>query len=279
MTFATERYAARRDTLPFVVCVVLAIVARISPAEFTEPIASGIRGSVLAPFLFLQEYAEDLKSSRSRYFAVLVQRDSLAVRVGAQDALIEENIRLRELLDLRERISGEHVGAAVLHQSLPTDGLTLVLSAGSNQGVRPLTPVVTPAGLVGVVRSVDANASVAVIWAHPEFRASAMSLDGSVYGNVGSYEGGGRGSGLLELTGVPFRENILPGTRIYTSGHGGVYPRGIPIGEIVGVASERSGWERTYYVQPAVHPASVSHVIVLLNPEAEVGSAFGEDLE
>src|SRR5207244_72864 len=66
----------------------------------------------------------------------------------------------------------------------PSGNLTFIISAGRKQGVKPLTAVVSPEGLVGIVSSVDAQTGVVVTWAHPDFRASAMAADGSVYGIV-----------------------------------------------------------------------------------------------
>jgi cell shape-determining protein MreC len=50
---------------------------------------------------------------------------------------------------------------------------------------------------------------------------------------------------------------------VVTSGLGGVFPRGIPLGTVEGPLSEAEGWERTYLVRPAVHPSEAGHVIVL----------------
>jgi len=48
-----------------------------------------------------------------------------------------------------------------------------------------------------------------------------------------------------------------------TSGLGGVFPRGIPIGVVIGPAGEEKGWGRTYLVRPLIHPAELSHVMIL----------------
>jgi len=53
-----------------------------------------------------------------------------------------------------------------------------------------------------------------------------------------------------------------------TSGLGGVFPRGIPIGVVVGPAGEEKGWGRTYLVRPVVQPAALSHVMILTSPRA-----------
>jgi rod shape-determining protein MreC len=101
-----------------------------------------------------------------------------------------------------------------------------------------------------------------------------MTSDGSVFGLVGPAPPTGPETTLLQLTGVPYRDSVPDGTRLYTSGFGGVYPRGIPIGTVMGVAREQAGVSRTYAVRPAVHPAAVAHVIVLVFPDLDVSAAF-----
>jgi rod shape-determining protein MreC len=100
-------------------------------------------------------------------------------------------------------------------------------------------------------------------WAHPDFRASAVTLDGSVTGIVGVTADASVREPMLELRGVPYRDSVPVGTEVITSGLGGVYPRGLPVGVVVGVARESEGWERIYLVRPAAAPAGVSHALVL----------------
>jgi hypothetical protein len=54
-----------------------------------------------------------------------------------------------------------------------------IVDVGGEDGVRVGSPVVSPRGLVGVIREVRATNAVGMDWAHPEFRASAMLADGS----------------------------------------------------------------------------------------------------
>lgn len=271
-----ERLASRRDTLAFVVCLLLSVGARTAPQGLQDGVASAVRGSVLAPFLALQQQAELFRTSRTRYLEAAAERDSLALTAMLVGALREENARLRAALDLSSRLVPRHVTAEVLHQSGPSGGLVLLISAGSAEGVRPLAPVLTPHGLLGVVRTVSEHRSVVIAWTHPDFRASAMTPDGTVFGIVEAASRSDRTTPLLELTGVPFQQEVEPGTTMLTAGFGGVYPRGIPLGRVLGVATEQAGWERTYYVQPAVHPARASHVIVLIDPTVSLDGAFGD---
>jgi rod shape-determining protein MreC len=250
----------------FIGCVLLSFAAMGLPDRFRDPLARVLRQTVLAPLLTLQQQSELLSASLSRYQAVVAQRDSAALGATFLPELRSENARLRSLLALGPRLGTGYVAAEVLHQSVPTDPLTLVVSAGRKQGVRPLAGVISPEGLVGVVSAVDERSSIVVTWAHPEFRASAMATDGSVYGIVAAHGTEGPRSWMLELRGVPYRQLVPDGTVIVTSGLGGVFPRGIPLGRVVGMGREAEGWERTYLLRPAAAPASVSHVMILIGP-------------
>jgi rod shape-determining protein MreC len=247
------------------------------PPGFRDPVASGLRRSVLWPLLQLQTKSEELRISRTRLVQVTASRDSAALAAAFLGELRAENTRLRELLGLRARLGSHFVPAEVLHQSSPTDPLTVVISAGSHDGVRPLAPVVAPEGLLGIVSVADRRTSVVATWAHPEFRASGMAADGSVYGILSPRGTAGPGGWVLVLEGVPYHQRVPFGTVILTSGLGGVLPRGIPVGTVIAVAGE-NGWERTYLVRPAVPPGAVTHVMVLTEPgPGDLRSAFEPD--
>src|SRR5256884_9762654 len=263
MALEADRYAARGDTFAFLGCVLLSVPAMGLPGRIRDPPARDLRQTVLAPFLALQQQTELLSASLARYDAVVAKRDSAALAATFLPELRGENIRLRGLLGLGTRLASGYVPAEVLREPEPTGALTFLVSAGKKQGVKPLSAVVSPDGLVGIVSAVDAKTSVVVSWAHPEFRASAMAADGSVYGIVAPHGSEGPRVWLLELEGVAYRQLVANGTLILTSGLGGVMPRGIPVGVVVGVAGEAEGWERTYLLRPAVHPAAVTHVMIL----------------
>src|SRR2546421_1901874 len=258
-----DRYASRGDTVVFVGCVLLSAAAMSLPGRLRDPLARALRQTVLAPFLSLQQQIERLSASLGRYDAVVAQRDSASLVATFLPELRGENARLRSLLGLGTRLGTGYIPAEVLRDPEPTSPLSFIVSAGKKQGVKPLSTVVSPEGLVGIVSTVDQQTSVVVTWAHPEFRASAMAADGSVYGIVAPHGSEGPRVWLLELEGVAYRQLVANGTPILTSGLRGGVPRGIPVGVVVGVAAEAEGWERTYLLRPAVHPAAVTHVMIL----------------
>jgi rod shape-determining protein MreC len=262
VTIGAERYGSRGDTVAFLVCLVLSLVALALPEAIRTPLASELRRTVLLPAVAIESQAASSREQRQNVLALRAQRDSLALAATQVPELQAENAELRALLRLRGRLGTGFVTAEVLHQTGLTDGLTLLLSAGRNAGVAPLSPVVSPMGLVGMVITVDARTSVVMAWTHPDFRASAMVARGRTFGVVASRRGETAGE-VMELRGVPYRDSLPPGAPVVTSGLGGVFPRGLPLGTVVGMLDESAGWERTYLLRPAAHPAQVQHVLVL----------------
>jgi len=273
-----DRTFARRDTALFVLCVALSIGALFAPEPWQYVAASTARRTALAPLIALQRRAEASRTSRARFEALTAQRDSAAAAAQSLPVLLDENARLRALLGLAGRVSGRAVPAEVLHQALPTDARMLLLGSGRTAGILPFQPVVSPDGLIGLVRSAGATTALVMTWAHPDFRASAMTLDGSVTGLVGVTADASIREPMLELRGVPYRDSVAVGTPVITSGLGGVYPRGLSIGTVVGVARQSEGWERVYLVRPSAAPARAGHVLVLQQGAVPVGAASEDSI-
>lgn len=277
MASASERSYTRRDTVMFLVCLALSLVGLFAPDTWSQGLAARLRESVLAPLVWLQTRAEEDKSSRVRLRAVTAERDSAAYLAQGIPSLLAENERLRRLLTLSRRMSTPYVAAEVLHQAQATDGRTLLLSAGERDGIAAFDPVVSPEGLIGVVLSVSNRTCVVMTWAHPEFRVSAFTVNGDAAGVVGPSLTGAGGDGALEFRGVPYRDSVSVGTLVLSSGLGGVYPKGIPVGTVTGVAREQAGWERVYRLLPSANPGSAGHVLILTSPSGDLSPAFPSD--
>ena len=266
MNRASGRATSRSDTLLFVGCLVLSLGAIALPERWSLSIAAGVRETALRPLLWLQARAVEGRTSRARLQALQAERDSAILAAQSVAGLSAENDRLRALLELRSRSSMATIPADVLHQSAPTDGRTLLLGVGAGSGVRPGDPVISPEGLVGLVISVAGRTTIAMTWAHPDFRVSAATEEGGVLGIVAPSVNTEASESFLEFRGVAYRDTVATGTLVQTSGLGGVYPRGLPIGRVAGVRKEQVGWERVYRLAPLANPGHLSHVLVLRVP-------------
>ena len=261
------RLSSRIDFLLFIGCVIIALVTLVLPLQMREPLAEVLRRSVVAPLVNLQSNAERWHTAWQLSEERTARLDSAVMRGFNAVALQSENDQLRKLLGLGARLRTGFVPADAVHNAVREDVVTtLTLTAGTRAGIKVYSPVVSPEGVVGLVQTADPSISIAILFSHPDFRASAMSGDGSSFGIVYPHlqQGlGGTGEYLLELRGVPFRTTLSAGTMIYTSGLGGTFPRGIPIGIVLREMKTAEGWTRTYLLQPSVNPAKVNAVMVL----------------
>lgn len=250
-------------------------------AEDKEPIAAALRRTVVAPLVGLQRGAERWRgawvTSEQRQLTI----DSLAMRATKSQALAVENDQLRKIMGLGTRLETGFVPAEALHSTAPSEDLvtTLTLTAGSTAGIKKYSPVIAPEGLVGTIQNADPTMSIAILYTHPDFRASAMSSDGSTFGIVYPHRArpGGSDAYMLELRGVPTRAQLKPNSAVYTSGLGGTFPRGIVIGSIVEEIKTSEVWTRTYLVRPAVSPSRVTAVLVLIPDRVTqgIGNVWG----
>ncbi|HEY0969533.1 MAG TPA: rod shape-determining protein MreC, partial [Gemmatimonadales bacterium] len=276
----------RADAVMAMILAVLALAGLVVPAKVRDPVAAAVRRSVGVPLVALQERAERTRMSFLAHDSTSRIIDSLALRTSDISALEAENERLRALLGLGARVrwgflvtdaspgtpDGGFVSADALGDRSLGREVTLTLDVGSRSGVAPYLPVVAPAGLVGRVRTVDPTTSLVTLYSHEDFRASAMTSDQRVVGIVRPHLGD-EGDYLLEMGGVEVRNQLEPGTVIYTSGLGGTFPAYIPVGVVLRELDRDALWERTYLLRPMVRPGDIRSVLVLLPERVQAGLA------
>ena len=233
------------------------------PRRFRDRVAGVLRGSVLAPLVALESRASGVRAAITSRDDLLMSRGRTATESLNVRAVADENITLRRLMGLSARLEDGFVVAELLPRRGVDDDFTLTLNVGAGAGVEKFAPLVTADGLVGMVERVDANTAFAITWAHPDFAVSAMSVDSRAFGIVQPHLGRGVERLMLELKGVPFRDKLDSGAVIVSSGLGATYPRGIPVGVVIGEISTPEKWARTYLLMPAVLPAKIGPVLVL----------------
>ena len=277
----TARFTARLDLVIFGACVLLSLIATVLPANLREPVASALRRTMVAPLMRLQQGAERWRAAYLASERIELQRDTLALAASRVPTLETENDRLRKLLGLGSKLQWGFIPAEALQGRGRAEDFTVTLSAGSRAGVRERSLVVAPEGVVGVVQTVDPTLSLAILFAHPDFRVSAMSADGSAFGIVQPHVSTTSTTQepaflrseryLLEMRGVPFRATMKPGSVVYSSGLGGIYPKGVPVGVVLAEIRTTEAWARTYLLRPAVNPAELTSVMILTPQRAAAG--------
>lgn len=187
------------------------------------------------------------------------EADRLRVELMRARELQSENLRLSSLLDLRDNTPAYVASARVIARGTDRWANTFMIDKGVNQGVLKDMTVITPLGLLGKVQSSNQNSAIILLLDDPRFSVSvrlATSRTEAVLSGVG------RGRCVLKYADID--TTVSSGEVVLTSGLDGLFPFGIPVGEVTGVAS--SGQDEFFQhieLRPFANPGAVEEVIVV----------------
>ena len=168
-----------------------------------------------------------------------------------------ENLRLRQLLGLKERFPFSFVPANVVSKNLTLLRNSLTLNVGEADGVRVSMPVMNDAGLVGVVVSSSAHYSIVNILLNTDFRASAKVQRSRVDGIL-AWDGT-----ELTLKNIAKTLDVKVGDVVNTSDYSSTYPAGIRIGLITGITEEPGSLFKDVVIAPSVDFVKLEEVFVI----------------
>ena len=155
-------------------------------------------------------------------------------------AIARENDQLRGLLGWQRQVPWRLKLANVVMRDPANWWRTVQIDLGSRDGIQTNQPVLTAEGLVGRVSAVSYVSSQVVLVGDQNCRVSAM-VENATHDMGVLTPGGPLDSSLVQLGYLASSANLKPGQDVLTSGLGGVFPRGIPIGKIVDVQTVEYG--------------------------------------
>jgi rod shape-determining protein MreC len=177
-------------------------------------------------------------------------------------AIARENDQLRALFGWQRQSPWKLKLANVVMRDPANWWRTVQVDLGSRDGLRENLPVITDAGLVGRVSSVSLTRSQIVLLGDPNCHVSALVENAARDMGV-LIAGGTLDTSLVELTYLASSANLKPGQSVITSGLGGVFPKGIPIGQIVDSRSVEYGLYTDARVKLNANLGSLEQVWVL----------------
>ena len=211
----------------------------------------------------------DAVSSRARLLARLDElelRNLELTRVAMQlQALSTENDRMRELLGSRARLPTQVMIAELIGVVPNPDTLQVIIDKGTQDGVRIGQAVIDAEGLFGqVVETSRFSAWVLLITDVSHAVPVELMRNGlrSIAGGTGQID-------LLLLENVPVTADIRQGDLLVTSGLGGRFPRGYPVGQVQSVLTERTRSFAQVSVKPSALLDRSSYLLVVLDAGEE----------
>lgn len=244
----------RRFTI-WVVLVVLLLALLNLPAAQSLGVKNAVR-SALAP---LQESAASAWRRLREGWATVRGLGGMAAenqRMSAEIARLmsevrtlksfeRENEQLRAILGFASQAQRDLIPAEVIARSRDGWWQTLRLNKGSEHGVMPDQAVISVDGLVGRVASVSARTAEVLLLSDPTCRVAAQILRTGAFGIVAGRGPQWDGSVVCRMEFINKNIPVRPGDEVITSGLGGVFPRGLLIGYVDRVTTDRSGLFQT----------------------------------
>ena len=245
MTIRSPKYIA----LMFVIGLVLLLL------NLPHQISGQMKLAVGGLFLPLFGLAGSASSLKDQVIHTTVPRaelkhelDDLRVELARRDveslaieALRLENDRLRDALEWRKRQPWKLKLARVIARDPANWWRTVHIDLGKQDGLRTNLTVLTPAGLVGKVSLTGKGRSQVLMIGDPGCRVSCRVRETRDLGILGPISSSVLNSQLLELTCLLGGSRMEPGNHVDTSGQGGVFPAGIPVGTVLQMRTGQNG--------------------------------------
>ncbi|HET6807168.1 MAG TPA: rod shape-determining protein MreC [Frateuria sp.] len=185
-------------------------------------------------------------------------------KLNRMAAVAQQNQHLKELLDTQRSLELNVQLARVVGVDLGAFRHRLMLNVGARDGVTPGQPVIDARGVMGQVIQTLPTTSVVMLITDPN-NALPVTVERTGLRTI-AY--GSREGDRLMLPTIPMAADVRPGDRLLTSGLGGRFPPGFPVGEITRVAPATTGMFLEAQAQPAAD-ISRSEDVLLLHDQAE----------
>ena len=242
-------------------------------ALVTTPIQSGLAQVNRAAVSVWSTY-QDWKNVRAENRRLRDENQRLRVESLQVSETATENQRLRRLLALQERLPLATVSAEIIAREWGGWVRSLTVNRGRGDRISRLTAVISPEGLIGRVVEVRSGVSIIQVLTDPASTVGAHVVRTRTAGIV---EGDPRGTMRLRYMA---REGggIQVGDLVVTSGAGGVFPRGLPVGRVRAIDDRGSALFHYAVLTPVVDFARVDEVLLLTGDvKQDVAAAFPTD--
>lgn len=197
----------------------------------------------------------------------LKQQVSELAQVKVRDAtLAHENRQLKKELKVNHTMTDySTISAAVITRSPSSWQKQIIINKGQTSGIKKNMPVMATGGLIGRVTEVNQTNSKVELLSDTSESANRFAIQvdaGSgkmVNGIITDYDSE---NNLLIMGQVTSKAKVKKGTKVTTSGMGGVTPKGLYVGKVARVGKDDYGLAQKIYIKPATNFNDINVVTV-----------------
>ena len=239
----------------------------------TAPIKS-LGAIVSTPFRAVGDFFTNSTTDAQTVEDLRRQYEEMKSQIIRMEEYRQENERLSKLLDLKDAYSLESVGARVISTSPDSWNKVITINKGSVAGIEVGMPVMSANGLIGQIESVGPYSSQVRLIIDQESGVAAFLQSSRAEGILS-----GSVDGILYLEFISLDVPVEPGDTVITSGAGGVFPKGIPIGEVATVTHNLNSVYQTITVKTFSRVSTYEEVLVIIGNEGEISIRHDQDAE
>ena len=240
-------------------------IPRNREANVIERGMMSVLGPVLSPAARAGGFFEDiwdgyvnLVNVRQENLRLHAEIRELNSRVQAGNEALLANQRLSRLLEMKAALKAPVLAASVVGEDMSSWFSTMMIDRGSSSGIREGMAVVGADGVIGQIVKVSADTSRVLLLTDHASGIAATIQRSRARGVVK-----GKGAGLCSLEFTTREEDVKVGDQVIASGIGGVFMKGMPIGEVTMVKKGEYGVFQTVTIRPAANLAHLEEVLVV----------------
>lgn len=204
--------------------------------------------------------------------------EDFAVLQAEVSTLKAENASLRDLAQVEEGLRDfDPIQATVIARNPDQWEEKIILNKGTAHGVEKNMAVMTSRGLIGkIVIATPYTSEVELLYTNNEnYRVSALVVGENNEEIHGLIEGYDEERNELLLKRIDSKIKVEIGGKVVSSGLGGIFPKGVLIGEITEVTTDDFGLTKMAYVKPAADFSMLENVIIAKRTTTAVDGSDG----
>lgn len=210
------------------------------------------------PFQGLSNALTNLTADQETLSELKSENEELTARNAELEESEQTAERLQSLLDLQDTYNLQSTAARIISSSTDSWSNTVTIDKGTLSGISVGMPVTDSLGVIGQTVEVGASSATVRLITDENSSVAAMVQSSRAQGMLT-----GSADGSLHLTMVGSDQSVSVGDTIITSGLGGVFPKGLPLGTVTNVTQSSGSSYLDIEVDPLVSTENYEEVLVV----------------